>query len=335
LPHTRAKAPAFDCFYVYPTVYLEGSGNRTDLNDITYVLDALMAQGARLSELCEVYAPLYRQVVITPGAIMTGLSGGGSIPTGTGGAPPMESAAGRLSGPEATHAVGDVRDAFAYYLQHLNNGRKFLLMGHSQGSGMLIGMMQKDVDPVPEVRARMLSALLIGGGATVAAGSKVGGSFQNIPLCTNPGDTGCVVAYSSFDSATPPSAMALFGRTTAGLEVACSDPAVLDGNPGTYAGSYFPTHLANALLAPSNPHMPDPGTAFLLYRNVFQGKCVNQDGASYLNITLQEPASDPRGVPPYHSAAEGIGFGLHLVDWALPMRDIIDAVAKQAAKAGP
>ncbi len=32
------------------------SGNRTDLNDVTCVMDALMAQGARLSEICEVYA---------------------------------------------------------------------------------------------------------------------------------------------------------------------------------------------------------------------------------------------------------------------------------------
>ena len=330
LKHTRPKNPTFDCFYVYPTVYLEGSGNRTDLNDITYVLDALMAQGARLSELCEVYAPLYRQVVITPGAISSGLRDGGSIPTGDSGA-----TAGRLSGPEAELAVGDVRNAFAYYLAHMNKGRKFVLMGHSQGSGMLIGMMQKDVDPVPDVRAKMLSALLIGGGATVAAGKKVGGSFQNVPTCSTPGETGCVVAYSSFDSATPPDAMALFGRATAGQEVACNDPGLLNGNAGPYKGSYFPTHLANALLAPSNPHMPDPGTAFLLYRNAFQGTCTNQGGFSYLNIKLLEQANDPRGVPPYHSAAESIGFGLHLVDWAIPMQDIIETVAKQAGVPSP
>ena len=62
LKHQRATSPKFDCFYVYPTVYLTGSGNQTNLSDDSYVLDALMAQGARMSELCEVYAPLYRQV---------------------------------------------------------------------------------------------------------------------------------------------------------------------------------------------------------------------------------------------------------------------------------
>jgi len=35
----------------------------------------------------------------------------------------------------------------------------------------------------------------------------------------------------------------------------------------------------------------------------------------------------------YHSSIEALGFGLHLVDWALPMQDIIEAVGKQAATA--
>jgi hypothetical protein len=207
-------------------------------------------------------------------------------------------------------------------------------MGHSQGSGMLIGMMQKDVDPYPDVRARMISALLIGGGATVAANQKVGGSFENVPTCSSPGETGCVIAYSAFDSKSPPNGSSLFGRNTAGLEVACTEPGALNGNSGPYKGSYFPMSLANAILRPSNPHTPDPGTAFILYRDAFRGECVNANGFSYLDITWLPKDGDPRGVAPYHSLAEGIGFGLHLVDWNLPMRDIIEAVQKQAAAAG-
>ena len=60
---------------------------------------------------------------------------------------------------------------------------------------------------------------------------------------------------------------------------------------------------------------------------------MNRDGFSYLNITLEEKPDDPRGVPPYHSSVESLGFGLHLVDWALPMRHLIEAVTKQAATA--
>jgi hypothetical protein len=330
--HVRALEPKFDCFYVYPTVYLSGMGNQTNLSDISYVLDALMAQGARLSELCEVYAPLYRQVILTPGAATDGLkdaSTAAPMPASSGGA-------GLLSGSNAALALGDVRNAFKYYLDHFNNGRKFVLMGHSQGSGMLIGMMQQDVDPMPDVRVKMISALLIGGGATVAANSTIGGTFKNIPACSRPGETGCMVAYSIYDSASPPGDNALFGRAPAGQEAACNNPSLLAGNSAAYKASYFPVHLANMLLAPSNPVMDDPGTAFRIYRGVFQGQCKKNGPFSYLESTLVEAMGDPRGVPPYLSAgATSLGFGLHLVDWALPMRDLIDDVTQQAAVAVP
>ncbi|HLK38827.1 MAG TPA: hypothetical protein VKU41_18830 [Polyangiaceae bacterium] len=55
--HHHAADPKVDCFYVYPTVYLVGDGgNVANLSDIGNVLDALMAQGARMSRICEVYA---------------------------------------------------------------------------------------------------------------------------------------------------------------------------------------------------------------------------------------------------------------------------------------
>ena len=337
--HQRATNPKFDCFYVYPTVYLSGSGNQTNLSDDSYVLDALMAQGARMSELCEVYAPLYRQVILSPGApsatAATGDAGtaaaGDAGSAADGGAPPP-----LLSGPAATLALGDVRGAFKYYLDHFNNGRKFVLMGHSQGSGMLIGMMQQDVDTVPAVRSQMISAILLGGGATTVAGEPTGGTFMNIPECTSPGQTGCVVAYSSFDVKSPPGANTLFGIAPSGQQTDCTEPGALaENDAGSYGGSYFPTHIANALLAPSIP-TPDAGTAFVLYRNAFQGQCVDQSGLSYLQITDLVQPGDPRGEPPYIStSAESLGFGLHLVDWNLPLQDLITIVSLQAAGAVP
>jgi hypothetical protein len=330
--HQRAINPKFDCFYVYPTVYLSGSGNQTNLSDDSYVLDALMAQGARMSELCEVYAPLYRQVILTPGAPAAAMTAGDDAgsPSDGGTPPPL------LSGSAATLALGDVRNAFKYYLEHFNNGRKFVLMGHSQGSGMLIGMMQQDVDTVPAVRSQMISAVLLGGGATTIAGQLTGGTFTNIPECSSPGETGCVVAYSSFDVNSPPGSNTLFGIAPSGQQTDCTEPGALAGNDaGVYGGSYFPTHIANALLAPSTP-TPDAGTAFVLYRNAFQGQCVDKSGVSYLQITDLVKRGDPRGEPPYTSvSAASLGFGLHLVDWNLPMQELITIVSRQAATAVP
>ena len=233
-------------------------------------------------------------------------------------------------------ALGDVRGAFKYYLDHFNNGRKFVIMGHSQGSGLLWAMMQQDVDTVPAVRSQMISALLLGGGLTVAAGQTLGGTFMNIPTCTSAGETGCVVAYSSFDVLSPPGSNTLFGIAPSGQQTDCTEPGALAGNAGgPYGGSYFPTHINNALLRPTDP-TPDAGTAFVLYRDAFQGQCVNQNGATYLQITDLVKPGDPRGMPPYRStSAESLGFGLHLVDWNLPMQELIEIVTQQAAKAVP
>ena len=364
IKHVRATNPKFDCFYVYPTVYLSGNGSQTNLSDVSYVLDALMSQGARMSELCEVYAPLYRQLMFVPSSPPAGDAGAadsgssdaspsdaGASEAGTdatsGDAEVAESGASDASasdggllnafgGAAAALALSDVRNAFKYYLDHFNNGRKFVIMGHSQGTGMLMAMMQTDVDPDASTRAQMISALLIGGGASVATGQTTGGTFQNIPICTDAGSTGCMIAYSSYDVTSPPGANALFGHAGSGQQTACTNPGTLNNNPGPYLESYFPTHVNNPLLTPSPMTMTDASTAFILYRNAFQGNCiVDQNAFSYLQIKLLVDAGDPRGIPPYVlPSAEAIGFGLHTVDWHLPMRDLIDVVKAQATAEG-
>ena len=42
----------------------------------------------------------------------------------------------------AAFAADDVNDAFQYYMAHYNHGRPFFLMGHSQGSQMLIELLK-------------------------------------------------------------------------------------------------------------------------------------------------------------------------------------------------
>jgi hypothetical protein len=356
IKHVRATNPKFDCFYVYPTVYLSGNGSQTNLSNVDNVMDALMAQGARMSELCEVYAPLYRQVMFVPStpsmAADAGAADAGSADAGSADAGASDSATeagsadatapeggGMLSAfmsPAAALALGDVRAAFKYYLDHFNSGRKFVIMGHSQGTGMLMAMMQTDVDGVTDVQSRMISALLIGGGTSVATGQTTGGTFKHIPICAKPGDTGCVVAYSSYDTLAPPGANALFGHAASGQQTACTNPGTLNNNSGPYKGSYFPTHINNALLAPTNMIMTDAGTAFVLYRDAFQGNCiVDQNAYSYLQIKLLVQPGDPRGTPPYRNlSAESIGFGLHIVDWNLPMQDLLEVVKAQAQAEG-
>ena len=58
-----AKNPAIDCFYVYPTVSAQTTGN-SDLTITRAETDVVLAQFARFGEQCRLYAPMYRQVTL-------------------------------------------------------------------------------------------------------------------------------------------------------------------------------------------------------------------------------------------------------------------------------
>lgn len=311
--HEVAQDPKFDCFYVYPTVKLTSDGPMTDFSDISITLDPLINQAARFNRLCRLYAPLYRQNGVVPGA---------------GGAPTAGASGFELG-------LQDVRDAFKYYLEHLNHGRKFVLMGHSQGTGMLTSTIAEDVDPKPEVRDKLLSALLLGGGVSVPEGEAVGGTFKNIPICEEPGQTGCVIAYVSYSEEVPPSGMSTFGRASVdGQVVACTEPAALADRAGeAYRGSYVARQHVNPGLAPDGiDKLPDDiTTPYVVYRNVLRGECKQKDGYSYLEISLHMAEDDKRPEPPYRKPAIEAALGLHLVDYSVELDDLIDAVQLQAA----
>jgi len=311
IPFVKAKAPEVDCFYVYPTVKLSAGGPMTDFANINITLDPLLSQGARFGSLCRMYAPLYRQTGVVPGA------GGAPAPGGTG----------------FMLGLGDVRDAFAYYLKNLNQGRKFVLIGHSQGTGMLTGMMAMDIDPKPAVQKQLVSALLIGAGVAVPEGEDVGGTFKNVPLCRTPGQTGCVISYVSFSKETPPSMSSTFGKAPAeGQQLGCTEPAALAGRPGERSqGTYIARERVNPTFAADGfADLPsDFTTPFLLYRDVFRSACKNENGFSYLEVSSELAEDDPRPPPPYRSAAIEAALGLHLMDYNIQLGDLLDAVALQ------
>ncbi len=311
VPHVRGPDPAFDCFYVYPTVNLTGQGNTTDFSDVKLMLDPLLSQGARFTRICEVYAPLYRQVALSTGSAAA--DGG----VGLAGDPAL--------------ALGDVKAAFHYYLEHLNQGRNFVLIGHSQGTFVLTSLIHDEIDGDPALRAKMISALLIGGAVTVPEGQEVGGSFQNVPACTAPGQVGCVVAYNSFAKEAPPPANSVFGKAAAGSEILCTNPGPLDDNSGRYQRSYIPMKLNNPAFVADGTLPAGVTTPFAVYPDMFRGECVKSGGYSYLEISVEQDANDQRAVPPYRSTLiEAVGFGLHVADFNFPLDDLIDAVERQA-----
>jgi hypothetical protein len=312
--HEPTAQPAFDCFYVYPTVWISRTAQMTDFSDegLKFVLDPLLSQAARFNSVCRLYAPMYRQAGLN-GVVLA-------------------------DGADKQLPLQDVRDAFAYYLEHDNAGRGFVLLGHSQGAFMLTSMISLDIDQNSAVRERMISAVLLGAQPYAPPGEKVGGSFKHIEACREPGQTGCVIAYNSFASAVPPGPGSLVGRVTDVFaneavdstgEVFCTEPAALAQNSGRYRGSYLALKLNNPSFAAPTV-IPGVDTSFVVYRDYFRGTCQHKDGAHYLSISEEPTENDARRPQYRNTLLEAVGFGTHLVDYGLALEDLLDAVALQA-----
>jgi len=299
--HEPAQKTDVDCFYIYPTVDLTGFiGNHTDFSDVTPMLFPIMNQAAWFNQTCTVYAPLYRQVTIAT-----------------------------LGSPQADKykeiAYEDVREAFQYFLKHHNAGRPFILMGHSQGSMMLRMLIQREIENNKALLSKMVVALLIGGDVIVPEGDVVGETFKAIPLCTSEEETGCVIAYRSYEEGSPPTE-GLMSDYPEGTDAACTNPADLTGEKHTLSAVYFPNEYDFAFA--EKTLMTGVTTPFVLYRNLYTARCAkDSNGISYLEIGIQQGPEDIREIPITHDDL-GIAssLGLHVIDYNLGMGDLLRLV---------
>jgi hypothetical protein len=301
------KNPGIDCFYVYPTV----SDQKTTFANlhIDPVERAIaLYQAARYSQFCKMYAPMYRQLTLS--AI---LQRGSTI--------------------NRAEPLTDVRNAFRTYLQKYNHGRGFVLIGHSQGSFVLRQLIAKDVDPKPSVRRRLLSAILLGGNVLVKQGSTTGGDFKHIGACESPKDTGCVIAWSTFNAPVP--ADSLFGRAATGFggepatgdEVLCTNPADLGGGGSGQLHSIYPSEpfAPGTTIGAGTQAVgtPDPAVSTPWFASdAYTGGCSSADDANVLQIA-------PVGGAPTLNPVPDATWGLHLVDANIALGNLTDITAKE------
>jgi Protein of unknown function (DUF3089) len=300
----RVRKPRFDCFYVYPTVSDQQAPQATKRIDPEERSVALY-QTSRYSRDCRVYAPMYRQITLS------GLTNPSTV------TPEM-----RESG------YADVREAWRTYLRKFNRGRGVVLIGHSQGTFVLRRLVAEEIDRKKALRDRLISALLLGGNVTVAKGKDVGGDFKKVGACRSKRQTGCVVAFSTFN-ATPP-ANALFGRSAnAKREVLCTNPAALGGGSANLDSVYpsepfAPGSTIGAItLAVGVPTPQVPG-AWREYRGAYRARCSSAGGANALEIS-------PLGGAPTLNPIPDATWGLHLVDANIALGNLADLVRTQAA----
>jgi hypothetical protein len=311
LPASPAADPPIDCFYVYPTV----SGQKTVNANLT--IDpaeraVAVAQAALFSQVCHVYAPMYRQLTLS------------AIETPS-----------KISLVSALTAYSGVASAFEDYMARYNHGRGIVFIGHSQGAMMLIQLLKTEVDSKPDTRRLLVSALLMGGNIMVPIGKSVGGDFANIPACASSTQTGCVVAYSSF-AATPPanavfgrvaSAINVFNKGSAGtLEILCVNPAAPGGGTAT-----LQPYLPNAGLADSlGSAAPKPAvaTTYVTWTIQYSAHCVTSGGATWLQVDRTAGKFDLRSKL---ALVEAPTWGLHLLDVNFALGNLVDLVRSEAA----
>jgi hypothetical protein len=308
-PFKAATAPAFDCFYVYPTVSLDTS-TYSDLTPGPEEFNVVRSQLARFGAECRLFAPMYRQ--FTLGALRARMSGG--APAAANGSPQDPN--------------NDIDDAWRWYLENENKGRGVVLIGHSQGSGQLIRLIAAQIDGKP-AQDKLISAMILGMSVQTPAGADTGGSFKSIPVCRSADQSGCVISYSTFRDTLPPSANASFGRGVNGMEAVCTNPAALDGSAATDPKAYFPT--ADKTWAKgvtiATPFVATPG--------LVETQCVRKGAHHYLEARFRGDPNDPRiddpGTDVMAQGQADPAWGLHLIDANIGMGDLVSLASRQAA----
>ena len=308
-----ATAPAYDCFYVYPTVSTDPGGN-SDMVIDPAERSVVEQQLARFAGQCRVFAPMYRQVTLAAlRAVMMGQPSPGN----------------------GVLAYGDVRDAWRWYLANENKGRGVVLIGHSQGSRMLLDLLKNEIDGKP-AQKQMISAYVLGMNTPVTDGK-----FGTIPLCTKADQAGCLVTYVSFRETAPPPANSRFGKTDEqGRRAGCVNPAALLAGKASTDEASLHAYLGSKPFLSSLPAKPfakdvTVSTPFVSLPGLLSAKCVSEGDFSYLAVKVNADPADPRAdeitgdiVIPGGGVLKD--WGLHLIDVNLEMGDLTALADRQA-----
>lgn len=163
-----------DVFYVHPTTYFGNDGWNQPLTHVqaNEIVDTsiLTGQASAFNGCCDIYVPRYRQATLYS-FFDEGEDGSKALAL----------------------AYGDVTAAFEYFLQNFNQGRPFILAGHSQGARHSDRLL-KDRILGSELEQRLVAAYLVGFGISRDAG---------LPVCDQPIQTGCQVNWNSLSPQAP------------------------------------------------------------------------------------------------------------------------------------
>lgn len=178
LARPAQNGKAVDVIYLYPTAYTRADNGDDVICDVdnasmrTQAHQIFKAQATVFAESCNVYAPYYRQV---DGQYALTLSD--------------EDNDALLRYTAST----DPAAALDYYFENLNNGRPYILAGHSQGSENLIYLLSDYMKVHPDYYKNMVAAYVIGYSVT----SDYLNANPHLKFATGESDTGVIVSYNT------------------------------------------------------------------------------------------------------------------------------------------
>jgi len=161
-----------DIFYLYPTAWTSTDPDNPHIcaidepSMLTQAPEAFARQATAFETVGNIYAPFYRQ---DNGSSINRLETIAGIPT------------------------LDAVAAFDYYIQHFNNNRPFILVGHSQGANVLSNLLAGYMKDHPDVLGRMIAAYVIGNPVTQAYLD----NNTHLKFATGPNDTGVIISYNT------------------------------------------------------------------------------------------------------------------------------------------
>ena len=173
---------SIDTFYIYATNYAvgsfeEGAPDYATLDNeemIEGVKIEYMIQASAFEDSTNVFVPYYRQA---------GMKYAGEVTKKTG----------DFSAAISGLCYDDVTDALDYYFKNYNNGRPFIIAGHSQGSAIVLLVLEKYFKDHPEYYKNMVAAYPIGYSVT----KEYLAANAHLKFATGECDTGVIVSWNT------------------------------------------------------------------------------------------------------------------------------------------
>jgi len=167
-----------DVFFISPTIALEtenedGFASISEMESMAYVIR--LCQASIFETSCNVYMPFYRQASMTLADACN------------------KDNAAYLQLLYNGKAYLDIVNALDYYFDNCNNGKPFILAGHSQGSAMVINVLTHYMQEHKDYLARMVAAYCLG----LAPSEDIFNETTGLKFATKEDDVNVVISFTT------------------------------------------------------------------------------------------------------------------------------------------